>query len=194
VEVGIPNITNLFMTSDISSGGLGMDPVVAGTVVGTYWFLMLCGRLLGGTIGGIVSSKTMLVTTTSIGLILVLMAITMPLDIMVNMPVFRSDISFGWALVPINVMFLILCGLCTSVMWGSIFNLATSGLGKYTAVASGIFMMMVCGGGILPAIQGWLADISGFINSYWIIFAGIAYMLFYALIGSKNVNKDIVVE
>jgi FHS family L-fucose permease-like MFS transporter len=76
-------------------------------------------------------------------------------------------------------------------MWGSIFNLATSGLGKYTAAASGLFMMMVCGGGILPALQGWIADKAGFSASYWIIFAGLAYMLYFAVIGSKNVNKDI---
>ena len=50
-------------------------------------------------------------------------------------------------------MLLVLCGLCTSVMWGGIFNLATEGLGKYTAAASGIFMVMVCGGGIIPAIK-----------------------------------------
>jgi FHS family L-fucose permease-like MFS transporter len=194
VEVGIPNIANLFMTTNGEAGGLAIDTTVAGTVVGTYWFLMLCGRLLGGVLGGKIASKTMLSTMTTIGLVFVLLAILLPTDTMVNMPVFRSDISFGFALVPINIMFLILCGICTSVMWGSIFNLATSGLGKYTAAASGIFMMMVCGGGILPAIQGWVADLSGFINSYWIVFAGIAYMLFYALIGSKNINKNISVE
>ncbi|MCK9629512.1 MAG: MFS transporter [Bacteroidales bacterium] len=194
VEVGIPNIANLFMTTNGEAGGLAIDTTVAGTVVGTYWFLMLCGRLLGGVLGGKISSKTMLSTMTTIGLVFVLLAIILPVDTMVNMPVFKSDISFGFALVPINIMFLVLCGICTSVMWGSIFNLATSGLGKYTAAASGIFMMMVCGGGILPAIQGWVADIAGFINSYWIVFAGIAYMLFYALIGSKNVNKNISVE
>lgn len=194
VEVGIPNIANLFMTTNGEAGGLGIDTTVAGTVVGTYWFLMLCGRLLGGVLGGKISSKIMLSTMTTIGLVFVLLAILLPVGTMVNMPVFRSDISFGFALVPINIMFLVLCGICTSVMWGSIFNLATSGLGKYTAAASGIFMMMVCGGGILPAIQGWIADIAGFVNSYWIVFAGIAYMLFYALIGSKNVNKNISVE
>jgi len=191
VEVGIPNIANLFMTSGVEKGGLAIDPTIAGTVVGTYWFLMLCGRLLGGLIGGKIASKTMLATVTSLGLIFVLLAILLPVNTVVNMPVFQSDISFGFAQVPINILFLIICGLCTSVMWGSIFNLATSGLGKYTAAASGLFMMMVCGGGILPAIQGWVSDIAGYMSSYWIVFAGIAYMLFYALIGSKNVNKDI---
>ena len=41
---------------------------------------------------------------------------------------------------------------------GGIFNLAVEGLGKYTATASGIFMVLVCGGGILPLIQGFVAD------------------------------------
>ena len=85
----------------------------------------------------------------------------------------------------------ILVVVCTSVMWGGIFNLATEGLGKYTAAASGIFMVMVCGGGILPAIQGWAADAVGYIQSYWVIVLAIAYLLFYALVGSKNVNTDI---
>jgi len=89
------------------------------------------------------------------------------------------------------MMFLALVGLCTSVMWGSIFNLATFGLGKYTAGASGLFMTMVCGGGILPAIQGWTADMIGYINSYVIVFAGLAFILFFALAGHKNVNRDI---
>jgi FHS family L-fucose permease-like MFS transporter len=79
-------------------------------------------------------------------------------------------------------------------MWGGIFNLAVEGLGKYLAAASGIFMVLVCGGGILPALQAVVADAAGYLTSYWVIFAGLAYLLFYALIGSKNVNKDISVE
>ena len=179
VEVGIPNIANLYMTTDLS-----MDSAVAGTIVGTYWFLMLIGRFVGAAIGGQVSSKTMLTATTSIAAILVLCAILLP-QTMVNMPVFKSDISFGIAEVPVNILLLILCGLCTSVMWGAIFNLAVEGLGKHTAAASGIFMMMVCGGGVLPLIQGWIADNFGFINSYFVVFAGIIYMLIYAIAGSK---------
>ena len=185
VEVGIPNIANLYMTAD-----LNMDSVVAGTIVGTYWFLMLIGRFIGAAIGGQVSSKTMLSATTSIAAILVLCAILLP-QTMINMPVFKSDISFEIAEVPVNILLLILCGLCTSVMWGAIFNLAVEGLGNHTATASGIFMTMVCGGGILPLIQGWVADNFGFINSYYIILIGIIYMLIYALIGSKNINQNI---
>ena len=194
IEVGIPNIANLFMTSTPDMKGLGIDPAIAGTVVGTYWFLMMIGRLVGASIGAKISSKVMLAVVSIVGMVLVGLAIFMPSSSVVNMPVFRSDISFGLAEVPVSVMLLILCGLCTSVMWGGIFNLAVEGLGKYTSMASGIFMVMVCGGGILPLIQAQVADMTTFMNSYWVIFIGLAYLLYYALIGSKNVNKDIPVE
>lgn len=194
VEVGIPNIANLFMTEGADKGGLGIDTTTAGTVVGTYWFLMLIGRLLGAAVGAKVSSKAMLSLASTLGLVFVLLAIFLPTSIQVSMPVFQSDISFGLAAVPVNVMLLVLCGLCTSIMWGGIFNLAVEGLGKYTEAASGIFMVMVCGGGILPLIQGSVADSLSFLSSYWVIAIGLAFLLYYALIGSKNVNKDIPVE
>lgn len=189
VEVGIPNFINLFLTSEI-----GIVAAAAGTVSGTYWFLMLIGRFIGAAVGAKVSSKSMLIFASLLGLIFVLLAILCPTSQQVSMPVFQSDISFGLAQVPISVLFLVLCGLCTSVMWGGIFNLAVEGLGKYTEAASGIFMVMVCGGGVLPLLQGLVADSAGFMNSYWIIFAGFIFLLYYALVGSKNVNKDIPVE
>ncbi len=194
VEVGIPNIANLYMTEGVAKGGLAMDAAIAGTLCGTYWFLMFIGRLIGGIVGGKVSSRAMLTATTTIGAIFILIAILIDPSATVQMPVFNSNLSFGLQVVPTSIMFLVLCGLCTSIMWGSIFNLAASGLGKYTEMASGIFMMMVCGGGVLPIIQGAIADSAGFMNSYWLIFGGMVLMLLYAVAGSKNVNKDIVTE
>jgi FHS family L-fucose permease-like MFS transporter len=194
VEVGVPGTMNLFL-SDPQAGGL--DTTTAGFVVGTYWFLMLIGRLIGAFIGGKVSSKAMLSVASLVGLILVTCAIFLPHDNPVSLPVLQKgstgNLSFGLAQVPINAMFLVLVGLCTSIMWGGIFNLAVEGLGKYLAAASGIFMVLVCGGGLLPALQGFVADVAGYMTSYWVIFAGLAYLLYYALIGSKNVNKDIPV-
>lgn len=190
--------TTMDMAQKVVSGeskpGLGIGAGEAGTIVGFYWLLMLIGRLLGGVIGSRVSSRVMLTTVCSVAALFIFLAIFSPLTTTVNMPVFKSDISFGLAEVPIGVMFMILCGLCTSVMWGNIFNLAVEGLGKYTAAASGIFMVMVCGGGILPLIQGYVADGFGFLNSFWVIIVALAYMLFYAQVGSKNVNKDIPVD
>ncbi|MDR2498488.1 MAG: MFS transporter, partial [Tannerellaceae bacterium] len=195
VEVGIPGTLNLFLT-DLTKG-MSMDPTIAGFVAGTYWFLMLIGRLIGSAIGGKVSSKILLAAGSGIGLALVLAAILSPTNTMVTMPVLKTGatggLSFGAELVPISAMFLVLVGLCTSIMWGGIFNLAVEGLGKYLAAATGIFMVLVCGGGLLPLLQNWVADISTFMTSYWVVFAGLAYLLFYALVGSKNVNKDIQV-
>ncbi len=182
VEVGIPNTANLYM-----SGLSGVGPAVAGTLVGFYWFLMMCGRLCGGIVGGKVSSKAMLSTVCTLALVFVMCIMFIPETVTVTVPV--ADVQ-----VPLGMVFMFLCGLCTSVMWGSIFNLAAEGLGKYTPAASGIFMALVCGGGVLPFIQGLVADSVGFLQSYWVVVVGILYMLFYAVAGSKNVNKNIPVE
>ena len=195
VEVGIPNFMNLFLTAapDAATSGMGMAAAAAGSLVGTYWFLMMVGRLLGGMIGGKVSSRVQLTFVSLLAIVFVLLGIFAPTTVAGRMPVFTGT-GFAMIEVPIGVMFLTLCGLCTSVMWGGIFNLAVEGLGKYTSMGSGIFMMMVCGGGILPLIQGYVADIAGYLSSYWVIIAGLLYMLYYAVAGSKNVNKDIPVD
>ena len=197
VEVGIPNFINLFLTAPEAGGttGMAMDAGAAGTVVGTYWFLMLIGRFLGGAIGGKIAAKTQLAFVSSLAIILVVAGIFIPSSISVSMTVFLADISFGMQVVPLSVLLFVLCGLCTSVMWGSIFNLAVEGIGKYTAMGSGIFMVMVVGGGVLPLIQGAVADITvSYMASYWVVAAGLVYMLWYALIGSKNINTNIPVE
>lgn len=193
VEIGIPHFANLFMTSEATDGGLGIDPTIAGSVVGTYWFLMMIGRIFGAGLAARFHTKTMISFVAGLGMLFVALGIFLPSGFQVSMPVFQSDISFGLAEVPVGIMFLCLCGLCTSVMWGGIFNLAVEGLGKYTEAASGIFMVMVCGGGILPLTQGLIADEVGFMASYWVIFVGMTYMFYYAVAGSKNVNTNIPV-
>lgn len=194
IEVGIPNIANLYMTGSAADGGLGIAGSTAGMIIGVYWLLMLVGRLIGGALGARFSSRAMLTTVSTVGVFLVILAMYLP-SVEVMMPAFdNATLSFALEAVPVNVMLLMLCGLCTSIMWGGIFNLAVEGLGKYTSMASGLFMVMVCGGGILPAIQGWIADKTDYMASYWLIVAMLLYLLFYALFGSKNVNKDIPVE
>lgn len=198
IEVGVPGTLNLFLTDPVEKGGAGIASTISGFVVGTYWFLMLVGRLAGASLGAKISSKAMLTFTSALGLILVFLAIFSSTSSFVNLPVLQQSatggLSFGLAEVPINAMYLVLVGLCTSIMWGGIFNLAVEGLGKYLAAASGLFMVLVCGGGILPVIQGLVADMAGFMASYWVIIAALAYLLFYGLIGCKNVNKDIKVD
>ena len=180
VEVGIPNIANLYMTSP----EVGLAAAAAGTVVGTYWFLMLIGRLVGGVIGGKVSSRAMMAFVCSLAIVFLLLGMFVP-AVTVNFPAISADLSIGLVEIPVGVMFFVLCGLCTSIMWGATFNLAVEGLGKYTSIASGLFMVMVCGGGIVPLVQGYVADIAGYVSSYWVLIAALAYMLWFALFGSK---------
>ena len=176
IEVGIPNFVNLYMTGALAEGGLGIATAVAGSLVGAYWFLMLCGRLIGGAIGAKVSSKTMMTVVSAAAIIFILLGMFIPKTITVN--ILETQL-------PVALLFFVLCGLCTSVMWGAVFNLAVEGLGKYTSIASGLFMVMVCGGGILPLVQGAVADAAGYINSYWVLVAALAYILWFALVGSK---------
>lgn len=197
VEIGIPGTLNFFL-ADTTGKGAGLDPVTAATiggfVAGTYWFLMLCGRFVfGSVLGGKISSKTLMIAACTIGIVLVLCAMFSSVETRVSMPVFTGS-SFEMVKVPIAALLLVLCGICTSIMWGSIFNLAVEGLGKYTEAASGIFMMLVVGGGVLPLIQNFIADASTYMFSYFVILLGLAYMLYYAAIGSKNVNKDIKID
>ena len=198
VEVGIPNVMNKWLQSpDLNILGEGVNAeAIAGSVAATYWLFMLVGRLLGGIVGSKVSARSMIGFVASIAIILVVVAMFGPQN-MVKFPAFNGAQGFGMVSIPLNAAFLVCIGLCTSVMWGGIFNLAVEGLGKYTEKASGIFMALVCGGGILPLIQNGIVDImgpKGYLTSYWVIIIGLAYILFYALWGSKNVNKDIPVE
>ena len=194
VEVGIPNVLQKWL----QNGGLNVESgaeAIAGTVTATYWLLMLVGRLVGAALGAKVSAKAMLTVVSGVGLALVLGAMFLNPETVVNLPVFQGTAGFGLASVPVNAALLVLCGLCTSVMWGGIFNLAVEGLGKYTEKGAGIFMAMVCGGGILPFVQNLVVDLtSNYLVSYWVIVAGLAFLLYYALVGSKNVNKNIPVE
>lgn len=186
VEVGIPNFVNLYLTTDYMLPGTveHVSTAVAGTIVGIYWLLMLGGRLLGGAVGAKVSSRMMMIFVSSLALVLLFLGMFLPATL-VKFPTVTSELKFALADVPLNVVFFILCGFCTSVMWGSIFNLAVEGLGKYTSLASGLFMMLVCGGGILPLIQGAVADATSIMTGYWVIIAGVAYMLLFALFLSK---------
>ena len=181
IEIGVPNEMNMWISRLPFEGAAA----VAGSLAAAYWFLMLCGRFLSTIISGKVSTRTQMITVSSVAILLLLCAIFTG---NINISLFGGE-------VPLSCLFIFLCGLCTSIMWGGIFNLSTEGLGKYTAKASGLFMTMVVGGGVMPFIQDNLVrPVTGYLGSYWLIIAMIAYILFYSLWGSKNVNKDIKVD
>lgn len=90
-------------------------------------------------------------------------------------------------------------GLFCSIMWPAIFNLAIAGLGKYTTQGSAFLIMMILGGGIIPPIQGKLADVIGIHQSYWVAVACFAYLAFFAfavkgILKRQGIDYDTQVE
>ena len=187
VEVGIPGTMNLWLSAQdgpLVKAGVQNAAVIAGMVAGTYWLLMLVGRTIGAFIGGKISSRILMTITTLGAFCLILVGVFLPDTTTTSMPVFTGT-KFQMATVPVTALLFALCGLCTSIMWPSIFNLATEKLGKYTAAASGLFMVMVVGGGILPLVQNAIADKVGFMIAYAVPLCGIAYMFVYSAFLSK---------
>ena len=197
VEVGIPSQL-IFYFSDATEKGAGIavnGVAIGGAIAAVYWLLMMVGRIFSSFISGKVSTKAQLVTVSSVAILFVVIAIFLPKEITMTMPAYSVEDGFTIVSgIPVKALFLVLCGLCTSLMWGGIFNLSTEGLGKYTEQASGIFMMMVVGGGVMPLIQDFIAAAAGYMASYWLVVAMLAYILYYALTGCKNVNPEIPVE
>lgn len=127
-----------------------------------YWGGMLIGRSVGSSLSRIPPRTQLIVTTVSAS---VLVCAAMILD---------------------NPWILAAVGLFHSIMWGAIFTLATARLGKYTSIASGVFMIGVVGGAVLPLLQGMIADAAGVWRSSWfIVLAGELFMLYYAVSGSR---------
>ncbi|MBE6209571.1 MAG: sugar MFS transporter [Rikenellaceae bacterium] len=183
IEVGVPTYVNMYL---VNTPALEISAATAGLIVAVYWLMMLIGRLVGASIGNKVSSRTMITTVSMLTLILVAFGMFAPTDVKVSVPgIDWANLSLIWAEVPIGIFAFLLVGLCTSVMWGGIFNMAVEGLGKYTAVASGIFMTMVCGCAVMLAIQAQVAEMTDYMTSYWVVLFCAAYLLFYALVGSK---------
>ena len=186
VEVGTPTYMIKYLTQDA-----GVAAGVATLIAAVYWFAMFIGRSVGGAIGGKVSSRAMVGTTAAVAIALIAFGMFAPDTLKVNVPgVDWANLSMIWVEVPVGVAAFILVGLCTSVMWGGIFNMAVEGLGKYTAAASGIFMTMVFGCAVMVAIQAYVVDLTGsYLTSYFIPLLCAAYIMFYAFIGSKPAKK-----
>ncbi len=144
----------------------GLDLGIPALLATLYWGGLMVGRMVSSTISSISSRKQLVVTSVAA---IVLTAI---------------------AIIANNLWVLIAVGLCHSVMWGAIFTLAVKGLKKYTSQASGIFMMGVFGGAIIPLMQGSLADSLDSWRWTWsIVIACEVVILYYALFGSRVREK-----
>lgn len=90
-------------------------------------------------------------------------------------------------------------GLFCSIMWPCIFTLSIAGLGKYTTEGSAFLIMMILGGGIIPPIQGKIADVIGIHQSYWVAVVCFAYLAFFAfavkgILKRQGIDYDAQVE
>ena len=187
IEVGVPTYVNMYL---VNTPELGISAATAGLIVAVYWFMMLIGRFVGASIGNKVSSRTMITVVSIATLVLVAFGMFSNPETTVNVPgIDWAKMELISAKVPVGIFAFLLVGLCTSVMWGGIFNMAVEGLGKYTAVASGIFMTMVFGCAVMLAIQAQVAEMTDYMTSYWVVLFCAAYLLFYALVGSKPAKK-----
>ena len=173
IEIGIPATMDLWLSSKGGPLMTSADAKIAanaatigGLMAGSYWFLMLVGRTIGAFIGGKISSRVLMTFTTFVAICLII-AGAMTTDVQSKMFVldFFHKLSKDGIIqivnVPLTAVLFAICGLMTSIMWPSTFNLATEKLGKYTAAASGLFMVMVVGGGVLPLVQSSLAGAAG---------------------------------
>lgn len=186
IEVGVPSYVGFYLTEDAK-----IPENIVGLLVAVYWFMMLIGRFVGASIGNKVSARAMITTVSTITLVLVLFGMYAPTDIQVAFPgVDWATLTFITQEIPVGIFAFLLIGLCTSVMWGSIFNMAVEGLGKYTAIASGLFMTMVFGCAVMMFIQGLVADATSYITSFWVVAGCAAYLLFYALVGSRVSKRE----
>jgi FHS family L-fucose permease-like MFS transporter len=156
VEVAIGANINLFA---ISLGGLFASQ--AAIMATLYWGGMLVGRLISSSLSKITPQVQLAVTS------------------------IMATIFTIAAIVFNNPWLLVIVGLFHSVMWGAIFTLSVHKLGKYTSVASGVFMIGVLGGAVIPLIQGGLADAFGWRWTWFLVILGEAFILYYALSGSK---------
>jgi FHS family L-fucose permease-like MFS transporter len=177
-SIGIAGTLNLWLVS------LGYSAATGGFFFSSYVMLMLVGRLTMGAFAQKIPVRTLLAAASTFALLLIVVGMCLT-DVRLAVPVFTGT-SLVRETVPLTAPVLALCGLCTSVMWSSIFNLSVEDLGDATASASGWFMTMVVGGGLIPLFQNFIADRAGFLVSYVVPCGVFAYLILYSLKLSKR--------
>ena len=161
-EVAIGSIMIAFL-GQASMGGLSHKE--AAWFVSAYWFSAMTGRFIGSFALVVIRAERGLAAVAVTGVVLVAVTI------------------FGHG--PLAIWAIVLCGLCNSIMWPCIFPLGLKGLGPLTSQGSGILVMMVVGGAIIPEIQGYLADRFGYQHSFVAVLLCYAYLVYFAVSGYK---------
>ena len=161
-EVAIGSILISFLGQP-SMGSLSR--AAAAGYVSLYWGGAMIGRFIGSFALLYIRAQRALA------------AVAISALILVAETVFGHGHVAIWAIVS--------CGLFNSVMWPCIFPLSLKGLGRFTSQGSGILVMMVVGGAIIPEVQGFLADRFGYQHSFIIVLLCYAHLVYFALSGHK---------
>ena len=146
----------------------GLDHASAAKYLSFYWGGAMVGRFLGSAIMAKIAPNRYLAfnATAAVALLGVAMLAGKA----------SADIAM-WALLAI--------GFFNSIMFPTIFSLATKGLGRFTSSASGVLCTAIVGGAIVPVVQGWAADTYGLMISFVVSAICYVYIVFFAIKGYK---------
>ena len=164
-EIGV---ANLFINFAILPDIAGITPAEAANYLVLLWGGMMVGRFAGALLMGRFRPDLTLAAFAVFSLL-----------VMVGAATLHGAVAM-WCL--------ILVGLGHSIMFPAIFAMAIKGLGPLTEEASGLLITAIAGGALV-IVQGWLADRYGLQNSFWLTVACEAYIIYYALWGSKPSKK-----
>ncbi|WNO09307.1 sugar MFS transporter [Teredinibacter sp. KSP-S5-2] len=188
VEVSIGAVLILYLENK-EMGGLSHQH--AAYLLAYYWGSAMIGRFIGSYVGTKLSAELLLRVVVVAAIILLALSFMPPLlNTWLDIPVLalvRDPFSIGFinVHVPVAAVCLVLCGLCHSVMWPSIFPLGIAKLGRHTSQGSGVLVMGVFGGAVIPLTIGWIADHAGYKLSFLICMLCYVYILFYAVKGYR---------
>ncbi len=143
---------------------------VAARYVSIYWLGAMIGRFIGSAVLQKVRTGTLLAAAAIAACLLVII----------------SMVTTGH----VAMWSILLVGFCNSIMFPSIFALGVAGLGPLTGDGSGVLVMAIVGGAIIPEIQGVMADHIGIQHAFILPVLCYLYILYYALRGSRPVGSE----
>jgi len=146
----------------------GLDHASAAKYLSFYWGGAMVGRFLGSAIMAKIAPNRYLAFNATAAVVL--------LGVAMLAGKASADIAM-WALLAI--------GFFNSIMFPTIFSLATKGLGRFTSSASGVLCTAIVGGAIVPVVQGWVADTQGLMISFVVSAICYVYIVFFAIKGYK---------
>ena len=146
----------------------GLDHASAAKYLSFYWGGAMVGRFLGSAIMAKIAPNRYLAFNATAAVALL-----------------GVSMLAGKASADIAMWVLLAIGFFNSIMFPTIFSLATKGLGRFTSSASGVLCTAIVGGAVVPVVQGWAADTYGLMISFVVSAICYVYIVFFAIKGYK---------